>query len=222
VETHLGHSTSTEHEKTRNIFFDDPLFEEFALRPLIMDGCPLGEISATASLIEDGDRDGWFRKWTAAADRVAGYGDASAHADHTISASGAYVRASSYYRAAYLPLYGSPVDPRLVEAFDKEAAAFQKAAALMPSPVEPVELPFEGTTLPGYFCRVDDSDRPRSTLICTNGLHERLRLDDLRDVHRLRGCASPWLQPAALRWPGARPLADPAGPRDEARLGERR
>jgi len=102
VETHLGHSTSTEHEKTRNIFFDDPLFEEFALRPLIMDGCPLGEISATASLIEDGDRDGWFREWTAAADRVAGYGDASAHADHTISASGAYVRASSYYRAAYL------------------------------------------------------------------------------------------------------------------------
>ena len=56
METHLGHSTSTEHEKTRNIFFDDPLFEEFALRPLIMDGCPLGEISATASLIEKGVR----------------------------------------------------------------------------------------------------------------------------------------------------------------------
>src|SRR3712207_6143485 len=39
----------------------------------------------------------------------------------------------------------------------------------MTSPVEPVEIPFEGTTLPGYFCRVDDSDRPRPTLICTNG-----------------------------------------------------
>ena len=61
------------------------------------------------------------------------------------------------------------MDPRLVEAFDKEATAFQKAAALMTSPVEPVEIPFEGTTLPGYFCRVDDSDRSRSTLICTNG-----------------------------------------------------
>jgi pimeloyl-ACP methyl ester carboxylesterase len=169
VETHLGHSTSTEHERTRHIFFDDPLFEEFALRPLIMDGCPLGEVSATASLIEEGDPDGWFREWTAAGDRLAGYGDASAHADHAISASGAYVRASSYYRAAYLPLYGSPVDPRLVEAFEKEAAAFQKAAALMTPPVEPVEIPFEGSTLPGYFCRVDGSERPRSTLICTNG-----------------------------------------------------
>jgi hypothetical protein len=116
MESHRGHGTSNEHEETRGIFFDDLLFEEFALRPLILDGCPLGEVSATASLIEEGDSDGWFREWSAAGDRLAGYGDASAHADHAISASGAYLRASSYYRTTYLPLYGSPVDPRLVEA----------------------------------------------------------------------------------------------------------
>jgi pimeloyl-ACP methyl ester carboxylesterase len=156
-------------EVTKNVFFDDPLFEEFALRPLIMDGCPLGEISATTSLIEEGDRDGWYLQWTAMAERVAGYAHESVHGGHTISASGAYLRASSYYRAAYLPLYGSPVDPRLVEAFDKEATAFQKAAQLMTLPVEPVEIPYEGTTLPGYFCQVDDSGRPRSTLVVTNG-----------------------------------------------------
>jgi hypothetical protein len=34
-------------EVTKNVFFDDSVFEEFALRPLTMDGCPLGEISAT-------------------------------------------------------------------------------------------------------------------------------------------------------------------------------
>src|SRR3712207_8726475 len=108
-----------------------------------MDGCPLGEISTTTSPIEEGDRDGWYLQWTATAERVAGYADESAHAGHAVSASGAYVRASSYYRAAYLPLYGSPVDPRLVEAFEKEAAAFEKAAALMTPPVEPVEIRFE-------------------------------------------------------------------------------
>src|SRR5215212_4106981 len=91
------------------------------------------------------------------------------HAGHTISARDAYLRASSYYRAAYLPLYGSPVDPRLVEAFDKETDTFQKAAALMTPPVEPVEIPYEGTTLPGYFCQADDTGRPRPTLIVTNG-----------------------------------------------------
>src|ERR687894_2233605 len=156
-------------EVPRNIFFDDPLFEEFALRPLILDGCPLGEISATTSLIEEGDRDGWYLQWTATAERVAGYADESARAGHIVSASDAYLRASSYYRTAYVPLFGSPVDPRLVEAFDKETDAFQKAAALMTPPVEPVEIPFEGTTLSGYFCRVDDTGQIRPTLICTNG-----------------------------------------------------
>ena len=72
---------------TRNIFFDDPLFEEFALRPLIIDVCPLGEISTTTSLIEEGDRDGWYLQWTATAERVAGYTDESARAGHTLSAS---------------------------------------------------------------------------------------------------------------------------------------
>jgi pimeloyl-ACP methyl ester carboxylesterase len=154
---------------TKTIFFDDPLFEEFALRPLIMDGCPLGEVTETASRIEEGDADGWHRQWIATAERVAGYADESARAGHVVSAREAYLRASSYYRAAYLPLYGSPVDPRLVEAFAKETDAFQKAAAFMAPPVEPVEIPFEGTTLPGYFCRVDDTGQIRPTLICTNG-----------------------------------------------------
>jgi pimeloyl-ACP methyl ester carboxylesterase len=170
METHLGHTTTPPNEKPRNLFFDDPLFEDFAVRALSLDGCPLGEVSTTASRIEDGDRDGWYRQWSATADRIAAVGDESANAAHTVSARDAYLRASSYYRTAYLPLYGSPVDPKLVKAFDKETTVFQKAAALMTAPVEPVEIPFdEGTTLPGYFCQVDDSGRPRPTLVCTNG-----------------------------------------------------
>jgi hypothetical protein len=45
-----------------------------------MDGCPLDEISATTSLIEEGDRDGCYLQWTATAERVAGYADESARA----------------------------------------------------------------------------------------------------------------------------------------------
>jgi pimeloyl-ACP methyl ester carboxylesterase len=61
------------------------------------------------------------------------------------------------------------VDRRLIEAFDREVEAFSKAAALFEPPVEPVEIPYEGTTLPGYFYRVDASGRPRPTVIATNG-----------------------------------------------------
>src|ERR687894_2135237 len=169
METHLSHSTTPESQKTRNLFFDDPLFEDFAVRALSLDGCPLGEVSATTAQIEEGDRDGWYEQWTATADRIVALGDESASAGHAVSARDTYLRASSYYRTAYLPQYGSPVDTRLVQAFDKETTIFQKAAALMRPPVEPVEIPYEGTTLPGYFCQVDDSDRPRPTLVCTNG-----------------------------------------------------
>src|ERR687886_682764 len=169
MEIHLSHSTTPESQKTRNLFFDDPLFEDFAVRALSLDGCPLGEVSTTSSRIEAGEPDGWYQQRNATAERVTAVGDESARAGHAVSARDAYLRASSYYRTAYLPLYGSPVDPRLVEAFDKETAVFQKAASLTVPPVEPVEIPYEGTTLPGYFCRVDDSGSPRPTLVCTNG-----------------------------------------------------
>lgn len=81
----------------------------------------------------------------------------------------AYLRACNYYRSSYLFLFGTPVDRRLIEAFDREVEAFSKAAALFEPPVEPVEIPYEGTTLPGYFYRVDASGRPRPTVIATNG-----------------------------------------------------
>src|SRR5215210_3212444 len=79
METHLGHTTTPPSEKPRNIFFDDPLFEDFAVRALSLDRCPLGEVSTTASRLEDGDRDGWYREWTATADRLTAVGDESAN-----------------------------------------------------------------------------------------------------------------------------------------------
>ena len=88
---------------------------------------------------------------------------------HRVSAREAYLRACIYYHTSFVFLFGTPVDQRLIGAFDKEVEAFEKAAALFEQPVEPVEIPYEGTTLPGYFYRVDDSGRPRPTVIATNG-----------------------------------------------------
>ena len=90
METHLSQSTTPESQKTGNLFFEDPLFEDFAVRALSLDGCPLGEVSATVSQIEEGDRDGWYEQWTVTADRIAALGDASASAGHTVSARDAW------------------------------------------------------------------------------------------------------------------------------------
>ena len=119
------------------LFFADPLFERFAFRALShapYGGADFGECFATASQITPGDGDSWFRAWSATADRVCEIADACAAAGHAVSAREAWLRASNYHRTAWLPLFGAPVDVRLVEAFDREAEAFARAAARLLPP----------------------------------------------------------------------------------------
>ena len=55
------------------IQFDDPLFEAWTQRPMLNipeGGAEIGEIKATAARIPEGDRDAWYREWTATADRL--------------------------------------------------------------------------------------------------------------------------------------------------------
>ena len=65
-------------------------------------------------------------------------------------------------------------------AFEAETAAFLNAAALSDHPVEAVEIPFEGTTLPAYLVTVDGSGAPRPAIVYTNGydstIHEMAAL----------------------------------------------
>jgi pimeloyl-ACP methyl ester carboxylesterase len=155
-----------------NLFFEDPMYDRQATATLAYTyygGADLGECSTTTRRIQEGDADGWYQEWTATADRVFDLAEKSAAAGHRVSTREAYLRVCNYYRASYPFLFGAPVNPRLIVAFDLEIDAFLTAAALFESPIEPVEIPYEGTTLPGYFYRVDNSGQPRPTLIATNG-----------------------------------------------------
>jgi hypothetical protein len=44
-----------------------------------------------------------------------------------------------------------------------------RAAALFDPPFEPVSIPYEGTTLPGYYMSPDGTGRPRPLLLMNNG-----------------------------------------------------
>ena len=44
-----------------------------------------------------------------------------------------------------------PDDPRHYHAFDRSVECFQAAARLFTTPVQPVAIPYEDTTLSGYF-----------------------------------------------------------------------
>jgi pimeloyl-ACP methyl ester carboxylesterase len=167
-----GGTTPTE-ARAAIVLSSNPLYEVFGERGLFYanyGGADFGEVTTTAGRIGDSvSADDWHREWVATADRVAGIGDKSAAAGHAVSAREAYLRSSTYYRTSYFPLYGKPVDPRLVEAFERETDSFRKGAPLFSPPIEALEIPFEDGSLPTYFVKVDDSGKPRPTILQTNG-----------------------------------------------------
>jgi pimeloyl-ACP methyl ester carboxylesterase len=161
-----------------NLLSKDPMYEEFGQRALLQatyGGADFGECTTTIERIGAGRLDDWYREWVATADRVAAIGDESAVAGHAVSAREAYIRASTYYRAAYFPLFGKPVDPRLVEAFERETESFHKAAALFSPPMEALEIPFGDDSLPAYLVKADDLGTPRPTIVQTNGYDSNIQ-----------------------------------------------
>jgi alpha-beta hydrolase superfamily lysophospholipase len=65
--------------------------------------------------------------------------------------------------------YGAPPAPEVLHGFARESSTFRAFARRAGPPLEPVEIPYEGTTLPGYFCRATGASGRSPTLIATNG-----------------------------------------------------
>jgi dienelactone hydrolase len=124
--------------------------------------------------VGNGTAEDWYREWTRTAERVYAIARTSEEKGHAASAREAYFRASAYYHASYFPLFGAPVDPWLADAFERETDAFHRGARLSESPVEPVEIPFEKKSLPGYFLH-SHSDLWRPTLLQVSGYDSNIQ-----------------------------------------------
>ena len=111
----------------------------------------------------------WYRQWLKTAQHCENGGDDFLARGRRISARQEFFKASSYYRTAEFFLHTSPEDPRIVSVWKKSRDSFLKAAKLAGHPIIPVEIPFEGTTLPGYLCLVDKSGAKRPLLIVQSG-----------------------------------------------------
>ena len=132
-------------------------------------GADFGEVAAITGRITEGDYDSWYDAWLAAAERLAAEAGDALRAGHRASARDGLLRASDYYRSAEFFLHGHPGDPRHYHAYARSVGCFRAAAELFTPPVQPVSIPYEDTTLPGYLYRVDDSGVARPTLIMHHG-----------------------------------------------------
>jgi hypothetical protein len=150
----------------------DDLLDAQALRALgaaPYEGSDVGEVLHAVASVRGTDLGSWHAAWTAQADRVLELADAELAAGRAESARRAVFRACTYDRTAGGMLMGTPVGPRLVASYRRQTESFRRGAALLPMPPELVAIPYEGTTLPGYFLRATDDPSPRRTVILVNG-----------------------------------------------------
>lgn len=155
----------------KTAFKDDSFAFEFVrnLGFTYYGGADIGEMFATAAQIQEGDFESWFTAWDARAKRILARAEADVASGYPVSGRESYLRASTYFRMAEFYLHGNPADPRILATARASQKSYAQAASLMGPTWEPIEVPYEGTTLPGYFYKVDDSGKARPTIVFHGG-----------------------------------------------------
>ena len=155
------------------LFFTDPAFE-FETRNILGSvhyGCgDVGEVLATVAAITDGDDSSWVTHWQELASRIEAIATTAQSGGHLVSARNAYLRAAAYYAATLSAIDGVKEGDKLLgPLFTAHRRCFDAHVRLLDPPAEPVAIPYEGGTLPGYFFVPAADGQPRPTLILVNG-----------------------------------------------------
>lgn len=150
---------------------ENAMWEEMSMRAVALTGyggAQIGECGAAIEAVGGGGVDQWHDAWNSMAQRLDDQGRVSAAEGDPVSARSSLMRASTYYRISYCPLFGAPVDERLRISFEAEVNAFESAADLGARNPTPIEVPFEGGSLPGYLA-TPDSGEARGTILQVDG-----------------------------------------------------
>lgn len=133
-------------------------------------GSTVGECLAVVAEITDGSPSSWTRAFERLADRVEAEGRACLATGHRVSGRDHLMRASTYYRTA--EYYAGGASGGADASGARSQACFSAAAALLDPPVERLDVPFDGGTLPGYLVRppgMVPPAGPRPTVIAVGG-----------------------------------------------------
>jgi Prolyl oligopeptidase family len=173
----LDHRGRTSHEVYTAGFYEGDW--DFSVRLLLgkatRGGADIGEVLATIAAIRPKDHEGWFTAWAALGERIAAAAESSAARGHRVSAARAYLRAANYYATAVNAL--SALDEgtdRLLPVFRAHRACWEGFVANNRWPVERVDIPYEGASMPGWFFRPDSTDAVRPTLVVNLGSDEAI------------------------------------------------
>src|SRR5687767_13357117 len=129
-------------------------------------GAEMGELHKIGRMLKDkapDDDEAWFHACVKVADGVRAYADKWEKRGHRVSAAHAYLRACNYYQMA--ERFRTPKDAKALAEYRKGVDCFKRHAALTDVRIEGVEVPYEGTTLPGYFVHAQNAKAARSPCV---------------------------------------------------------
>jgi dienelactone hydrolase len=136
-------------------------------------GVEIDEVNRVGRALADrvGDDDAWFAEWTCMGDRIEARGRAAEEAGHRLTAASCYMRATRYYQTG--ERFTHPKSQQSMDIYAKSVKAFRDAAAIIHRPrIEPVEIPYENTTLPGLLVHPDPEaagNRPAPAMVFFDG-----------------------------------------------------
>jgi alpha-beta hydrolase superfamily lysophospholipase len=119
-------------------------------------GAEIDEINRIGLRLKDrvGDDAAWFQEWSGEAERIEHIGHARAAEGRRHTAAAYLFRAAHYYHVG--ERFVQPKTEKSQAAYRRGVEAFRKAASLVSRPrIEHVEVPYEGTSLPGVIVHAD-------------------------------------------------------------------
>lgn len=132
--------------------------------------------------------DDWLPTWCRWAERHVALGDEALARGRRLTAGEAYVRAGLFYHwATFVSVEDAGAFRAALEAGER---AWAKAAPLVEPPLELLEVPFEGTTLPGYLRRPRGVERPPLAVLLPGADSTKEELYDLGEHLVRRGVAA--------------------------------
>jgi dienelactone hydrolase len=129
----------------------------------------IGRVLAIVDRIEEGNYESAYRAFTEAGTELASLAEDADRRGRRVTAHQAFMQASAYWYSAIYFGDGTDQPDAVATAWRRSRALWDKAAPLFRPAVEPMRIPFEGTTLPAFFFRGAEPGRRRPLVVLNNG-----------------------------------------------------
>jgi hypothetical protein len=153
-------------------FFEDQTFETIFLTSLgraYQSGANPGKVLYLTRQVKDGDFESAFAVFRQAGDEARAQAEESLAGGHRESARQAYLWAQNFYDSATYFVDGSADPSRFPLTWEALYDCWLRSLPLFDPPIEPIGIPYEGTTLHGFYIRGRSKARRRPLLILNNG-----------------------------------------------------